>query len=338
MPRSKVPAWQKVAGRKRRQARHRRKPEVRERTKASNRRYYLRNKDEIRKKARARPKLGPDPILYASLSSRFRIIGRNEVVPSDASIAVKNGMGVGRRAHEFVLEFRDHEGGWQFLRAAPDLSTFLGLGGPRFNPEVKGFVREELFRRYPAKYRTRSDIPRQREASERPPVNFREREIRIHLAERKRATPDITCLGCGYSGPMTPRSGGPMKASDFPEVSLRLGAEPNDLLPAVFCPSCSVMILARPGTDVSAPSGGSPGSYLCECGHSGPLGRDQSTREYLCSSCGLVASLPVFDVDIEPPTRRREDWESRSLKGVYRGANRWTKRARNPSRRDRNSR
>jgi hypothetical protein len=105
---------------------------------------------------------------------------------------------------------------------------------------------------------------------------------------------------------MIPTGKGPYLAEKFttPEAREKLGAQPSDLLPGLFCPQCRVLVLFPSGTDLSQPLGGSDAEFRCECGYKGPLSPDLATGEYNCPECGLVVGESLDD---QPPPPKDDE-------------------------------
>ncbi len=289
-----------------RQARYRKKPEVRLRRIKASHDYYERNKERLKARARARYALGGDPERIAELRGRFRIIGPGERIPPDASLTTRNSCGTltnGRADIAFILEARypAPDGPWGFVTGCPDLSTLLALGGKGENLALKEFVRDEMVRRFPDRYPDIEDLPTEDEVLRRHvgPPDIRATEKRVRKAKLDQLTPDFQCPNehCGYFGPMVPNLRGPLRAGVVStETRKKLGAKPDDLLPGAFCPQCRGLISFSPGTDLSPPLGGNDAEYRCRCGFKGPLSPDPLTGEYNCPECGLVVGETVDTV------------------------------------------
>jgi DNA-directed RNA polymerase subunit RPC12/RpoP len=106
---------------------------------------------------------------------------------------------------------------------------------------------------------------------------------------------------------MVPTGKGPYPAEKFldEEGQAELGVQKSDLLPGLFCPQCSSLILFPPGTDIGRPIGsGNEVEYRCECGFRGIPQLDFETREHNCPSCGLVVSTQLAD---DSPSRLSDE-------------------------------
>lgn len=305
-----------------RQNRYNSKPETRELRRKTNQEYYWANRDRLKTAATSRALIPPEPEKLARLRTVLRTIAPGEPIPADASLATKNGFGTKtNRSLEWILEGRrDPNGEWEFASAAPDLSTFLGLGGKGKARDLKTFVRDELLRRYPDQYpiarnshlsrgeayaRALKLLPTEEEAARRPPVDFREREIRIQAAQRKAATRDYSCPDCRYFGPLIPNERGPLRAGELSKETMeKLGASPDDLLPGAFCPACRVLISFSPGSDLTPLRGeGGAEEFRCECGATVKPAYDPSNGEYNCPECGRVVGITLDDGPSRVPSR-----------------------------------
>ncbi len=312
VPRSKVPDSVKRVKRQIRQALYRKRPEVRTRRREANRRYYARNREMLKARSRARQALGGDPERLQKLRAQFRVIAPGETIPDDAGPTTRNSfLRAGRNvSREYVLECRwpSPNGPWDYLAAAPDLSTLLGFGGKGQNRALKEFIRDEMLRRFPDRYPGREDLPTEDELLRRNagPPDKRETEKRERAARLSARTPEFICPNCGYDGPMIPRKEGPFPARVVSErIRETLGAVMDDLLPAAYCPRCHVLLGFRPGTDLVPPRGtGTAAKFQCECGFTGRLVLDSATGEYDCPECGLVVAM-TFDT-APPPTHLDE--------------------------------
>ncbi len=295
-----------------RQARYRRKSDVRERRREANRDYYEKHKEKLKARSRARQALSGDPERIEELRARFRIIGPHEPIPPDASLTVRSSCG--RKTNEradlaYILESRwpRPDSPWGFVTGCPDLSTLLGLGGRGQNRDLKEFIRDEMLRRFPDRYPYREDLPTVDEVLRRHlgPSDIRANDKRVREARVAQLTPDFQCPNehCGYYGPMIPNKGGGLRAGALSvETQRKLGARPDDLLPGAFCPQCRVLVSFGPGADLSPGRGeGTVGLFRCECGFSGPLSQDLATGEYNCPACGLVVWETIED---RPPPQR----------------------------------
>lgn len=140
-------------------------------------------------------------------------------------------------------------------------------------------------------------LPTEEEAARRPPVDFREREIRIQAAQRKAATREFTCPECSYFGPLIPNERGPLRAGELSQATMeQLGASPDDMLPGAFCPACRVLISFAPGSDLTPLRGeGGADRFLCECGATIKPAFDAGTEEYHCPECGRVVGITLDD-------------------------------------------
>jgi predicted RNA-binding Zn-ribbon protein involved in translation (DUF1610 family) len=316
VPRPRVDDFIKRAKRQQRQARYRKKPKVREKRRQANRDYYAIHKDSIKARVRARQELGGDPEKIAELRKRYRIIGPGERIPSDASLSLRNSCGTGTNTRAdlaYRLEARHPppDGPWDYVTACPDISTLLGLGGKGKNLDLKEFIRDEMLRRFPERYPHREDLPTEDEVLRRNvgPPDKRETEKRVREARLKQLTADFQCpnVDCGYFGPMIPTGKGPYLAKEFitPATQQKLGVSASELLPGLYCPQCSWLVLFRPDVNLSPPRGeGTADSFRCECGYKGPLSPDTATDEYNCPKCGLVVGQTVDDRP-DPPQRER---------------------------------
>jgi hypothetical protein len=296
-----------------RQARHLSKPKVREAKRAYDREYYQRNKDRIKTGVRVRQLLEGDPQRMAELQARFRIVGPGEAIPPDASLTTRNACPTNTNTRgdtEYILEGRypAPDGPWGFITAAPDLSTLLGLGGKRENPDLKEFIRDEMLRRFPERYPHRDTLPTEDDILLRDvgPPDRRETEKRVAKARIAQLTPEFQCPNdyCDYLGPMLPTGKGPYLAEHFlvPDTQVKMGAQPSDLLPGVYCPQCRSLVLFPAGSDVGRPiATGNENEYRCECGFTGRPAFDPARGEYTCAECGLVVGETL---DVSPPRRK----------------------------------
>ncbi len=245
MPRPKVPDSVKRFKRQIRQARYRKKPEVRKRRREANRKYYAAHREMLKARTRARQALGGDPRRLQELRAQFRVIGPRATIPDDAGPAtrssfVRAGLNV---SHEYVLEGRWPlpDGPWDCITATPDLSTLLGLGGKGQNRDLKEFIRDEMLRLFPHRYSHRSDLPTEDEVLRRNvgPPDKRGTEKRERAARLSAETPEFTCSNCGYDGPMIPRKEGPFPARVLSEkIRERLGGSLDGLLSALPRVAC----------------------------------------------------------------------------------------------------
>ncbi len=277
-----------------RQARSRRRPEIRLRRREYDEGYYLRYRDRLKAAARARLALGRRGRSLQPTSNDFRLIKPGEMMPADAGLTTRNSFGCGK-ADRFILEGKSEGGSWECLTADPELSAFLGFGPPGYNPDLKEFVRTQLLILYPERYRASEDLPTEIDVCNRPGWDARERGRHILVAERTGATPDFVCSHCDYIGAMIPRAEGPVKAKDATDSPSTLGAGPDDLVPAVYCPRCNVLLLLPAGTDLRQPLTASEDLLRCECGFVGRPSFDLRTAEYLCPKCALVVGATVDD-------------------------------------------
>jgi predicted RNA-binding Zn-ribbon protein involved in translation (DUF1610 family) len=315
VPRPRVSEAIKRIKRQQRQARYRKKPAVRIRRREANRDYYAKNKEGIKASVRGRHELGGDPAKIAELRARYRIIGPHEPIPPDASLTTKNACGTKtneRGDSAYILESRwpKPDSPWGFVTSCPDLSTLLGLGGKGQNLDLKEFIRDEMLRRLPDRYPHREDLPTEEDVLQRHlgPPDIREREKRVREARLKQLTPEFQCPNeyCGYLGPMVPTGKGPYLAEKFTteEKRAKMGVEPTDLLPGLYCPQCRTLVVFRPDIDVSQPLGGNEREFRCECGYKGPLSPDPATAEYNCPQCGLVVGMTLED---RPPSSEGDE-------------------------------
>jgi hypothetical protein len=278
----------------------------------ANHEFYERNKERIKAAARARNTVHGDPERLATLRERFRIIGPRDRIPSDASIGTQNSCGRDRNERPdlaFILESRRHppDGPWDCIAGFPDLSTFLTLGGKGQNRALKEFIRFEMLDRYADRYLSMDALPTESEVLRRKlgPPDRRVIEKRIRQAQIAQLTPDFLCPieHCQYFGPMVPTEKGPYIAEKFlsPDSRKRLGVAPSDLLPGLYCPQCSALVLFPPKTDVGRPVGtGTEAEYRCKCGFIGVPAFDFATGEHTCSACGMVVSE---EYATDPPSR-----------------------------------
>jgi hypothetical protein len=256
----------------------------------------------------ARLALPSDPGKSEDLRNRYRVLIPSEPLPDAIGQTTRNSFGRRAVRVDYIVEGRDGlpDGQWEFITAAPDLSTVLGLGGRGYNRDLKEFIRIELLRLFPGRYRSRADLPTEEDAYSRRGPDAREGERRVLRAQLAALTPEFTCANCDYYGPMIPRAEGPFSASHLSEDTLeQLGAAPGDMLPAAFCPRCRVMLSFRVGTDLDPPVGaGDADEYRCNCGFRGRPAFDMLTEEYTCPQCGLVVGETIYD---GPPGKRSDE-------------------------------
>jgi hypothetical protein len=312
VPRPRVPDSVKRMKRQIRQARYRKKPEIKERRHRANQVYYRANAESIKAKAFGKGLNGLDLRRQDELARRFRVFGPGDPFPPDADEVTRRSYG--RQVNTsamWIVETRwpAPDGPWGCVTAAPDLSTLLGLGGKGENLALKEFLRGEMLRRFPGRYRHVDDLPTEEQILRRNvgPPDKRATEKRVAQARAAQRTPDFLCPveTCRYHGPMTPTGQGPYRAGSFLEdVSRRkLGAEPDELLPGAYCPQCRSLVLFRSDIDIGRPPmSGDADEVRCDCGFLGRPLFDMATDEYNCPACGLVVGVTLSD----SPRRRRD--------------------------------
>jgi hypothetical protein len=292
-----------------RQARYRKKPEVRLRRREEDRTYYRTHQEAIKAKTFGLAANGLDVRRQEELIRRYRVIGPGDPIPSQADEVTRTSYGSEVNSSTmWVLEARypPPDGPWGCVTAAPDLTTLLSLGGKGENRALKGFLRGEMLRRFPERYCHVDDLPTESEILRREvgPPDIRLTEKRIAYAQAAQLTPDFLCPveHCRYFGPMLPTGKGPYRAEAFLEETSRkrLGAEPYDLLPGAYCPQCRALVIFPAGADIGRPPGtGDENGFRCGCGFNGKLSPDPATLESYCPACGLV--LLQYRDDRPPP-------------------------------------
>jgi hypothetical protein len=247
MPHPPVPVWRQLVHRRLRQARHRMKPEVRERRKKADRARYWANPEP--KRAQVRKWLRDGPLPDTRLSKEFRLVkvGAEWDLQCDPN-----------RRGNFKTVFRDIE-----------IRAFLAHG--KDNPRLRMFIRRELMLRYPAKYPTQRSLPRCRDIRDGPRWDQRERAVRIRRAELEGFTYPLKCPSeyCQHFGAMAAWSG--------------THPPPAPGMTAALCPSCNGGLFV-PDDWVAGPTVSSVCPF---CLSKEPLHGVLPPDEPCCHACGF---------------------------------------------------
>jgi hypothetical protein len=230
-----------------RQARHRMKPEVRERRKAADRdRYWA---DPEKKRAQVRRWWRDGPLPDPGLDREFRLVrvGAYWDLQADPN---RNG--------EFRTVMRDIE-----------IRAFLAFG--KDNPRIRMFIRRELMHRFPWKYPSPRSLPTCSDIRNGPDWMRRERSARIARAELLGFTFPLKCPSehCPHFGVMLDWRG----THPAPEPGMA----------AVYCPACSGGMFIPKEWVVGAPVT----SVCPFCGWKDPLLGVVPPADACCNACGF---------------------------------------------------